>query len=59
MEPTYPPAADYKAVILAFDAPAFAKMNEPSTARKYTKSVGRLPSFSPRLEERTLPLISN
>jgi len=42
MEPTYPLVADYTAEMLAFDASAFAKMNEPGSERKYTKNYRRL-----------------
>jgi hypothetical protein len=40
MEPTHPLVADYKAIILAFDALAFAKMNEPGSNRSIPKITG-------------------
>jgi len=42
MEPIHPLITDYKALILGFDAPGFAKMSEPSSERKYTKIYRRL-----------------
>lgn len=42
MELVHPLVADYKKTILGFDAPAFAKMNEPGSERKYTKVYRRL-----------------
>jgi hypothetical protein len=42
MEQIHPLVAEYKATILGFDPPAFAKMNELGSERKYTKIYRRL-----------------
>jgi len=48
----HPLVAEYLATILGFNAPAFAKMNEPGSERKYTKIYQRLSDILRHLAER-------